>query len=127
MNDNPLKISVVRPGKQPIKTEGAALQIPSFDGLLGIRPGRQPLLSILNAGIITITSANGQKTYFATSGGFAEVRNNVVTLLCDSVITTKEISGTKSEQYFYTKDVSVMTDSEKHDYLVEMLHHKMEE
>ena len=122
-----LKISVVRPGKQPIKTEGIALQIPSYDGLLGIKPGRQSLLSILNPGIISITSESGQKTLFATSGGFAEVHNDVVSLLCDSIITTKEIPNTESEQVFYTKDVSVMTDSEKRTYLIEMLRSKVEE
>ena len=122
-----LKISVVRPGKQPIKTEGVALQIPSFDGLLGIKLGRQSLLSILNPGIVSITSENGQKTIFATSGGFAEVHNDVVCLLCDSIITTKEISDTKSEQPFYTKDISQMNDSEKRAYLVDMLRSKVED
>ena len=122
-----LKISVVRPGKQPIKTEGVALQIPSYDGLLGIKPGRQSLLSILNPGIISITSESGQKTLFATSGGFAEVHNDVVSLLCDSIITTKEIPNTESEQVFYTKDISTMNDSEKRTYLIEMLRSKTEE
>lgn len=125
--NNVLKISIIRPGKQPIKTEGIALQIPSYDGLLGIRFGRQPLLSLLNPGVISITAENGQKTYFATSGGFAEVCKNVVTLLCDSIITTKEILDSKSEIDFHTKDVSVMTDLEKHDYLVEMLRRKVKE
>ena len=122
-----LKISVVRPGKQPIKTEGIALQIPSYDGLLGIKPGRQSLLSILNPGIISITSESGQKTLFATSGGFAEVHNDVVSLLCDSIITTKEIPNTESEQVFYTKDISTMNDTEKRTYLIEMLRSKVEE
>ncbi|MBP5468398.1 MAG: F0F1 ATP synthase subunit epsilon [Candidatus Riflebacteria bacterium] len=122
-----LKISVVRPGKQPINTEGVALQIPSFDGLLGIKPGRQSLLSILNPGIISITSENGQKTLFATSGGFAEVHNNVVSLLCDSIITTKEIPNTESDQVFYTKDITSMNDTEKRTYLIEMLRRKTEE
>lgn len=126
-----LKISVLRPGKQPLKTEGLSIQIPSYDGLIGIQPGRQPLLSILNAGIISITSGDGQKNYFATSGGFAEVHNDVVTLLCDSIITTKEIqnipSDNKGNQIFYTKDVSTMTEEEKYEYLVEMLRNKIEE
>ena len=126
-----LKISVVRPGKQPIKTEGVALQIPSYDGLLGILPGRQSLLSLLNPGIISITAENGQKTHFATSGGFAEVHNDVVSLLCDTIITTKEIpdnsSETNSNQVFYTKDVSIMTEPQKREYLIEMLRSKNEE
>ena len=103
------------------------MQIPSYDGLLGIKPGRQSLLSILNPGIISITSESGQKTLFATSGGFAEVHNDVVSLLCDSIITTKEIPNTESEQLFYTKDISSMNDTEKRTYLIEMLRSKVEE
>ena len=122
-----LKISVVRPGKQPIKTEGVAMQIPSYDGLLGIMPGRKSLLSLLNPGIVSITAENGQKTIFATSGGFAEVHNDTVTLLCDTIITTKEVPDVESKQIFYTKDISSMTDSEKHEYLIEMLRSKIED
>ena len=95
-----LKISIIRPGRPPYNTEGTSLTIPSNDGYLGILYDRKPLLSLMKAGLITITNVNGKKTYFAVSGGFAEVENNEVTLLCDSVITSIDISELPNGLYF---------------------------
>ncbi len=124
-----LQISIIRPGRPPYNTEGTAMTIPSYDGYLGILYDRQPLLSLMKAGLITITNVNGKKTYFAVSGGFAEVENNVVTLLCDSVITSNDISDNEqpedSASKFYLKDASQMNESEKYAYLVQMLRNKL--
>lgn len=131
-----LKISIIRPGRPPYNTEGTSLTIPSNDGYLGILYDRKPLLSLMKAGLITITNVNGKKTYFAVSGGFAEVENNEVTLLCDSVITSNDISENKQEEIpqehysvpkFYLKDASKMNESEKYKYLIEMLHCKLKQ
>jgi F-type H+-transporting ATPase subunit epsilon len=126
-----LQISIIRPGRPPYNTEGTALTIPSYDGYLGILYDRQPLLSLMKAGLITITNVNGKKTYFAVSGGFAEVENNVVTLLCDSVITSNDISDNEqpedSASKFYLKDASQMNESDKYKYLVEMLRSRLKQ
>ena len=131
-----LKISIIRPGRPPYNTEGTALTIPSNDGYLGILYDRQPLLSLMKAGLVTITNVNGKKTYFAVSGGFAEVENNEITLLCDSVITTNDVSDNKPEEIpqeivtvpkFYLKDTAKMSESEKYEYLIEMLHCKLKQ
>jgi F0F1-type ATP synthase epsilon subunit len=85
----------------------------------------------MKAGLITITNVNGKKTYFAVSGGFAEVENNVVTLLCDSVITSNDISDNEqpedSASKFYLKDASQMNESDKYKYLVEMLRTRLKQ
>ena len=129
-----LKISIIRPGRPPYNTEGTTLTIPSYDGYLGILYDRQPLLSLMEAGLVTITNVNGKKTYFAVSGGFAEVENNSVTLLCDSVVTSNDISENNQQEIsekkdsapkFYQKDASQMNESEKHEYLIQMLRSKL--
>lgn len=131
-----LKISIVRPGKPPYNTEGKALNIPSCDGYIGILPNRQPLLSIMNSGIVSITNTNDKKTYFAISGGFAEVIDNEISLLCDIVVTTKDLPNKSSEtsekesikkttSKFYTTDVSKLTESEKREYLISLLSAKI--
>ena len=131
-----LKISIIRPGRPPYNTEGTALTIPSYDGYLGILYDRQPWLSLMKAGLVTITNVNGKKTYFAVSGGFAEVENNVVSLLCDSVITSNDVSEKKTDKIpqevvtvpkFYLKDTSQMSESEKYNYLLDMLHCKLKQ
>ena len=129
-----LKISIIRPGRPPYNTEGTSLTIPSYDGYIGILYDRKPLLSLMKEGLVTITNVNGKKTYFAVSGGFAEVENNVVSLLCDSVITSNDVSENKTDEIpqevvtvpkFYLKDTSPMSESEKYAYLVQMLRNKL--
>ncbi len=128
-----LKISIIRPGRPPYNIEGTSLTIPSYDGYMGVLADRQPLLSIMNAGIVSITNTNGKKTYFAISGGFAEVADNSVTMLCDSVITTKDIPETSPEQEsskkinkkIFTKDFSKLTEQEKREYLIGLLKAKI--
>ena len=127
-----LKISIIRPGRPPYNTEGTSLTIPSYDGYIGILYDRKPLLSLMKEGLVTITNVNGKKTYFAVSGGFAEVENNVVSLLCDSVITSNDVSDsqpenneTNSNPAFYIKDFSQMNENEKRVYLIKMLSKKL--
>jgi F-type H+-transporting ATPase subunit epsilon len=129
-----LKISIIRPGRPPYNTEGTSLTIPSYDGYLGILYDRKPLLSLMKEGLVTITNVNGKKTYFAVSGGFAEVENNSVTLLCDSVVTSNDVSDNNQQETsekqdsapkFYLKDASQMNESEKYAYLVQMLRNKL--
>jgi F-type H+-transporting ATPase subunit epsilon len=129
-----LKISIIRPGRPPYNTEGTSLTIPSYDGYLGILYDRKPLLSLMKEGLVTITNVNGKKTYFAVAGGFAEVENNSVTLLCDSVVTSNDVSDNNQQETsekqdsapkFYLKDASQMNESEKYAYLVQMLRNKL--
>lgn len=131
-----LKISIIRPGRPPYNTEGTSLVIPGVDGYLGIMSDRQPLLSIMNAGVVSISNTNGKKTYFAISGGFAEVVDNSVTLLCDSVVTTNDIqeqtdevaetdNNKKTLKKLYAKDFSTLSESEKREYLIGLLEAKI--
>lgn len=86
-----IKISIVRPGKAVLTTEASHLVIPAWNGEMGIFYNRLPLMSTMAPGLITLTNENGKKSFFATTGGFAEVENNKVTLLCDSLITQDTI------------------------------------
>lgn len=86
-----IKVAIIRPGKGTLKAEATSVTIPGWQGQLGILYNRQPLLSIMESGLICLTDKQGKKNYFATTGGFAEVQNNVVTLLCDSLITPDSV------------------------------------
>ena len=46
------KIAIVRPGKQTLRTEGIGLQFPGWNGSIGVLYGRQPLMSVMEPGLI---------------------------------------------------------------------------
>ena len=52
------------------------------DGQLGILPGRQPMLAMLNAGTVLVTTKEGIQT-FTVDSGFASVDSDFVTVVAD--------------------------------------------
>ena len=58
------------------------VRIPSIDGLVGIQARHTNAIIGLDIGEIKIT-ANGEDVYFATSGGFADIKNESVQLLIE--------------------------------------------
>jgi F-type H+-transporting ATPase subunit epsilon len=63
---------------------------PTLDGLVGILPNHEPMVTILVAGEIKF-SVNGQWRYVAVSDGYIEMADNKVTVLADSVELPEEI------------------------------------
>lgn len=61
---------------------GSSVQIPVVDGQLGVLPGRQPLLAMLQAGPVIVQTSEGAKT-FSIEGGFASVDSDFVTVVAD--------------------------------------------
>lgn len=123
------KITLIKLGNQPINVQGTSLRIPGHKGSIGILNNRLPLMATMEPGLISIKGENGKNIYFAITGGFIEVVNNVATLLCDSIITSEDLAElsniVKTTEKFYTKDVSKLNETELRDYLIEMLSHKI--
>lgn len=77
-----LKLIVVTPQKQVAEAEADEVQLPGELGYLGILPGHTPLVTLLKAGVVTYR-AGGSAHALAVSSGFAEVANDVVSVLAD--------------------------------------------
>jgi F-type H+-transporting ATPase subunit epsilon len=59
--------------------------LPLFDGELGVLPGRSPMIGRLGFGELRTNVQGSTKRYFV-DGGFAQVRDNVVTVLTNRAI-----------------------------------------
>ena len=59
--------------------------LPLYDGELGVLPGRSPLLGRLGFGELRTKAQGATKRYFV-DGGFAQVRDDVVTILTNRAI-----------------------------------------
>jgi F-type H+-transporting ATPase subunit epsilon len=64
--------------------------LPLYDGELGILPGRSPLIGRLGYGELR-TKADGVTQRYFIDGGFAEVRDNVVTVLTNRAIPAAKL------------------------------------
>src|SRR3954447_25943007 len=59
--------------------------LPLYDGELGVLPGRSPLIGRLRYGELR-TRGSGATHHYFVDGGFAQVRDDVVTILTNRAI-----------------------------------------
>ena len=83
MSEASLQVEVV--SRVAILWEGQAkyVSVPAVDGRLGILKGRQPILTILEAGDVEIQQADGSTISVAIDGGFASVDSDHVTIVAE--------------------------------------------
>jgi F-type H+-transporting ATPase subunit epsilon len=79
-----MQIVVVTPEKAVLDEKAEFVVLPMIDGELGIQTGRAAMVGRLGSGELRITQS-GQIKKMRIKGGFAQVRNNVVTVLTSSI------------------------------------------
>lgn len=89
-SDKQLQFIVVTPEKALLDTPADFVVLPMIDGELGVLPGRAPLIGQLGFGELRMVKDNQTRRFFA-DGGFAQVRNNVVTVLTPRAIPVEDI------------------------------------
>jgi len=76
-----MRVKVLSPARAAFDGEAAGAVLPAFDGEWGILANHAPLVAALAAGRLRITRPDGSGAAFAVRGGFAQVRDNVLTVL----------------------------------------------
>lgn len=77
-----LHVVVISPENTVFEGQAEAVVIPGWDGEIGILRGHAPLMAILGSGEVRITSGGAEHKYLV-EGGFAQVVDDVVTVLSE--------------------------------------------
>ena len=93
----PIQLEIITAERVVLSDEVDQINVSTKDGRIGILPRHMPLLTILDAGEMTIIK-NGESTPFAVSGGFMEVLPTRVTILADSADRADEIDEARAEE-----------------------------
>jgi F-type H+-transporting ATPase subunit epsilon len=80
MDSRSLQCVVVTPERTILDTAADSVIVPMYDGELGVLPGRAALIGRLGPGELRTRRGNEIERFFV-DGGFAQVRDNVVTVL----------------------------------------------
>jgi len=91
MFEKPFDVEIVAPDRVVFRDQVTAVSFPGTVGGFQVLHSHAPLLSSIVTGLITIKDREGRDHLFATSGGFVEVRNNVVVVLAESAERAEEI------------------------------------
>jgi F-type H+-transporting ATPase subunit epsilon len=92
-----LQCVVVTPERTLFDSLVEFVALPLDDGELGVLPGRSPLVGRLGYGELRTRDAATTKRYFV-DGGFAQVRDDVVTILTNRAIPADQIDATVAAQ-----------------------------
>lgn len=88
--DDRLQCVVVTPEKTLFDEAVHFVALPLYDGELGVLPGRSPLIGRLGFGELRTRTGDVVHRYFV-DGGFAQVRDDVVTVLTSRAIPAENL------------------------------------
>jgi F-type H+-transporting ATPase subunit epsilon len=90
-----LQCVVVTPERAVLDEQADFVALPMYDGELGVLPGRAPLIGRLGYGELRTRRGNETKRFYV-DGGFAQVRENTVTVLTPRALKAEEINAEKA-------------------------------
>lgn len=93
----PLRLDIVTAERDVLHEEGLDIVIaPGSQGQLGILPQHAPLMTMIEPGELRARRGN-EETVVVLSGGFLEVRDDVVTILADTAEQAEEIDVERAQ------------------------------
>jgi len=84
------RIEVVTPDRTAFEGDAESLTVPAWEGYLGVLANHAPLLTVLQAGVVTMKT-DQKARFFAVRGGFMEVRQNRAVILADDFVAAEEL------------------------------------
>ena len=90
-------VEIVTPIKDLNFKEVSYLRCPGLDGSYGVMSKHRDGIFALSIGEIKITQ-NGKDNYYSTGGGFAEIVNNSVKILAESLERSNEIDESRASE-----------------------------
>jgi F-type H+-transporting ATPase subunit epsilon len=92
-----LTLEVATPTRLIVSESVDEVVVPGCEGYFGVLPGHAPFLTTLGIGELSYRVGNDTRR-LATSGGFAEVRNDKVIVLADTAERPDEIDRERAER-----------------------------
>ena len=97
MPEQSLTLELITPEKVAWSAPADMVVLPAIEGEMGILPGHQSFLVQLAPGEVRITE-NGQVKRFAVSGGFAEIKDNAISLFAETAENAEQIDSERAHQ-----------------------------
>ena len=91
------QLEIITPEKVYDEGQVSYLRAPSLDGLFGVQGRHAPAIIAMSIGEIKVTK-EGKESYYATSGGFADIRPENVQLLVETAEKITDIDKERAKQ-----------------------------
>lgn len=87
-----LTVEIITPERKLDALNADHVTLPAFDGEFGVRSGHAPYVVLLGEGVLKLKSESEADNQFALKGGVAQIQQNTIYVLAESVVTTGEVS-----------------------------------
>ena len=102
---NTMKLEIVTPMGLIFDGDVKMVTLPGKEGEFGVLPQHAQLVSLLDAGLITIQNARGGETIVAINGGYVKVDENKVSCIVDGAVLISDESGVVAEKLEEAKEL----------------------
>lgn len=92
MAEKSLEVEIVTPAEKIFSGEALSVSVPGALSPFEILFNHAPIVSALDMGIVKIKDSSNKKITFAVNSGFAEVKNNKVSILVESAVNSEMIN-----------------------------------
>ncbi|TNE26341.1 MAG: ATP synthase F1 subunit epsilon [Alphaproteobacteria bacterium] len=117
--ENTFKFALVSPERILMSEDIKMVTVPGDAGDFGVLPNHAPLLSSLRDGIAVIVRADGTEEKVFVSGGFADVNDNVCTILAEDAAALSDLDRAALEaEREKTSEHLKMVEEEEQDDLI---------
>lgn len=108
MDRAPLQLEVVSADR--VVWSGTAVNIiaRTVEGDIGILPGHEPLLSLLQPGVVEVVTADGRGESIAVDGGFISVAHGHVSVLSQVALLGHEVSLEEANLQAYALEAKAL-------------------
>ena len=94
----PLLVDIATPERVVLSRQVVSVMAPGVEGHFGIMARHAPLFAALDVGELKLTMEDETEEFAAISGGFLEVRDNVVSVLSDTAELSYKIDEARAQQ-----------------------------
>ncbi len=109
---NGFHCSIVTPTETVFDEEVAYASFPAWDGQQGVMAGQSPLLTRLGFGSLRLDFAEGGSRWYLLEGGFAEVKNEKLSLLTERATPAEKLSVQEAQAELAEARARVTADGE---------------
>ena len=88
-----MKLEIVTPNGLIFDGDVKVVTLPGKEGEFGVLPQHAQLVSLLDAGLITVENSDGSETIIAINGGYVKVDENKVSCIVDGAVLISDESG----------------------------------
>jgi F-type H+-transporting ATPase subunit epsilon len=85
------RCTLISPEAQLLDEQAVYANVPAWDGQVGFAPDHAAALFKLGPGLLRLDLTNNRRRWLYLGGGFGQMSNNQLTLLCEDAVQPKEL------------------------------------